>query len=165
MYLVRNDLINESNQSCKQIYDQKLPLVKSCVGIDKKLDRPFIHNHHIYMHDYIFFWMLRAQIIRICNVGMKIWGSILSSGTFSQWLSRKKMPPKKRNFRITTSNHQRYTQFASRYMFQFTSRYMFLRMTNTMMLIKNSLRIKKDVKIPDVRQLWPKKNRCLYEVN
>ena len=51
-------------------------------------------------------------------------------------------------FCISTSNYHRYTQLISRYMF--------LRMTNTVILVKNSLYIKKDFKIHDGRQLWPK---------
>ena len=53
---------------------------------------------------------------------------------------------KKGNFLISASNYQRYTKF--------TSRYMFWWMTNTMKLVKISLRITKDVKIQDGRQLW-----------
>ena len=41
---------------------------------------------------------------------------------------------------------------------------MFLRMTNTVILVKNSLYIKKDFKIHDGRQFWPK-NRYQYEIN
>ena len=37
---------------------------------------------------------------------------------------------------------------------KFTSRYMFWWMTNTMKLVKISLRTTKDVKIQDGRQLW-----------
>ena len=100
------------------------------------IGRPVIHTHHIYMNEHIFFWMLRAQIIRICNVEMKIWGFTPSSGAFSKWLSRRKCRKNKnRNFCISTSNYHRYTQFISRYMF--------LRMTNTVILVKNSLYIKK----------------------
>ena len=39
---------------------------------------------------------------------------------------------------------------------KFTSRYMFLWMRNAMQLVKISLRITKDVKIQDGRQLWLK---------
>ena len=49
--------------------------------------------------------------------------------------------------------YQKYTEFASRYMF--------LWMTNAMQLVKISLRITKDVKIKDGRQLWLK-NRFRY---
>ena len=60
--------------------------------------------------------MLRAQIIRICKVEMKIWGFTPSSGAFSKWLSRRKSrKPKKWNFCISTSNYHRYTQSISRY--------------------------------------------------
>ena len=48
-----------------------------------------------------------------------------------------------RNFCISTSNYHRYTQFISRYMF--------LRMTNTVILVKNSLYIKKGLQNP----WWP----------
>ena len=109
--------------------------------------RPVIHTHHIYMNEHIFFWMLRAQKIRICNVEMKIWGFAPYSGAFSKWLSwRKFQKNKNRNFCISTSNYHRYTQFISRYMF--------LRMTNTVILVKKSLRTKKDQN--DGRQFWPK---------
>ena len=53
---------------------------------------------------------------------------------------------KKWNFLISASNYQIYTKF--------TSGYMFWWMTNTMKLVKISLRINKDVKIQDGRQLW-----------
>ena len=53
---------------------------------------------------------------------------------------------KKWNFFISASNYQRYTKL--------TSRYMFCWMKNTMELVKISLRITKDVKIQDGRQLW-----------
>ena len=93
------------------------------------IGRPVIHNHHIYMNEHILFWMLRAQMIRICNVEMKIWGFTPSSGAFSKWLSRRKCrKTKNRNFCIATSNYHTYTQFISRYMF--------LRMTNTVILVK-----------------------------
>ena len=146
-----------------QICDEKLPLVK--IRENKlfrhrpdAIDRPVIHTHHIYMNEHVFFWILRAQIIRICNVVMKIWGFTPSSGAFSKWLSRRKCRKNKNwNFFISTSNYYRYTQFISRYMF--------LRMTNTVILVENSLYIKKDFKIhDDGRQLWPK-NRYQYEIN
>ena len=61
----------------------------------------------------------------------------------------KNMPQNKnRNFCISTSNYHRYTQFISRYMF--------LRMTNTVIIVKTSLHIKKDFKIHDGRQFWQK---------
>ena len=121
------------------------------------LGRPVIQTHHIYMNEHIFFWMLRAQIIRICNVEMKIWGFTPSSGAFSKWLSRRKCRKTKNgNFCFSTSNYHRYTQFISRYMF--------LRMTNTMILhvVENSLYIKKDFKIHDGRQLWQKKSLSVW---
>ena len=60
-------------------------------GIGQKLlERPVIHTHHIYMNEHIFFWMLRAKIIGICNVEMKIWGFTPSSGAFSKCLSQRK---------------------------------------------------------------------------
>ena len=49
---------------------------------------------------------------------------------------------------VSTSNYQRYTNF--------TSGYKFLWMKNAMQLVKISLRIVKDVKIQDGRQLWLK---------
>ena len=59
---------------------------------------------------------------------MKIWGFTPSSGAFSKCLSRRKCrKTKNRNFRYT----------------QFISRYMFLRMTKTVILVKNSLYIYK----------------------
>ena len=102
----------------------------------KAIGRPVIHTHHIYMNEYIFFWMLKTQIIRICNVEMKIWGFTPSSGAFSKWLSRRKCRKTKiRNFCISTSNYHRYTEFIPTYMF--------LRMTNTVILVKNSLHTKR----------------------
>ena len=76
-------------------YMAKLPLVKIRENNlfkhrPEAIGRPVIHTHHIYMNENMFFWMLRAQIIRICNVEMKIWGFTPSSGAFSKWLSRKK---------------------------------------------------------------------------
>ena len=60
-------------------------------------------------------------------------------GAISKWLSQRKCRKNKyRNFCISTFNYQRYTQFISRYMF--------LGMTNTMILLKKSLYIKKDFK-------------------
>ena len=50
--------------------------------------------------------------------------------------------------KISASYYQRYTKF--------TSMYMFWWMTNTMKIVKISLRITKDVKIQDGRQLWLK---------
>ena len=93
--------------------------------------------------------MLRAQIIRICNVKITNWGFAPSSGALSKWLSRRKCRKNKnRNLCISTSNYHRYTQF--------TSRCMFLMMKNTVILVKSSLHIKKDFKIHDGRQFWPK---------
>ena len=101
-------------------------------GIGQKLGRPVIHTHHIYMYEHIFFGKLKAQIIRLCNVEMKIWGCTPSSGAFSNWLSRRKCrKTKNKNFRISNSSYHRYTQF--------TSRYMFLGMTNTVILVKKIL--------------------------
>ena len=54
---------------------------------------------------------------------------------------------------ISAFKYQKYTKFASRYMF--------LWMTNAMQLVKISLRITKDVKIQDGCQLWLK-NRFRY---
>ena len=72
----------------KQIYGEKLPLVK--IRENKQfrhrpetIGMPVIHTHHIYMNEHIFTWMLRAQMIRICNVEMKISGFTPSSGAFS----------------------------------------------------------------------------------
>ena len=144
----------------KQIYGEKLPLVniqenKLFRHRPEAIGRPVIHTHHIYMNEHIFFWMLRDQIIRICNVEMKICVFTPSSGAFSQWLSRRKWRKNKsRNFGISTSNYHRYTQLISRYMF--------LKMTNTVILVKNSLHIKKDFKIHDGRQFWPKKSLSVW---
>ena len=60
---------------------------------------------------------------------------------------------KKWNFFISASKYQKYTKL--------TSRYMFLLMTNAMQLVNFSLRITKDVKIQNGRQLWLK-NRFRY---
>ena len=129
----------------KQIYGEKLPLVKIRENKlfrhrSEAIGRPVIHTHHIYMNEHIFFWMLRAQIIRICNVEMKIWGFTPSSGAFSKWLSRRK------------------SRYNDRY------RYMFLRMKYTVIPVKNSLHIKKDFKIHDGRQFRPT-NRYQYGIN
>ena len=138
----------------KQIYAEKVLLVKIRENKlfrhrPEAIGRPVIHTHHISMNEHIFFWMLRAQIIKICNVEMKIWGFTPSSGTFSKWLSRRKCRKNKnRNVCISTFNYRRYTQLISRYMF--------LMITNTVILVKNSLHIKKDFKIHDGRQFWPK---------
>ena len=70
------------------------------------------------------------------------------SGAFSKWLSRRKCRFFFRNFCISTTYYHRYTQFISGYMF--------LRMTNTVILVKNSLHIQKEFKIHDGRQFWPK---------
>ena len=87
----------------------------SCIG--QKLGRPVIHTYHIYMNEPMFFWMLKAQIIRICNFEIKFWGCTPSVGAFSKWLSRRKCPKNRnRNFPISASNYHRYTQFTSRYM-------------------------------------------------
>ena len=147
---------------CKQIYGEELPLVKiQEIKLfrhrPEAIDRPVIHTHHIYMNEHIFFWMLRAQIIWICNVEMKIWGFTPSSGAFSKWLSwRKCRKTQNESFCVSTSNYHRCTQFISRYML--------LRMENTVILVKNSLHIKKDFKIHDSRQFWPQ-NRYQYEIN
>ena len=75
----------------------------------------------------------------------------------SEWLSRRKCQKNKnRNFLISTSNHYRYTQF--------TSRYMFLMMTNTVLLVKNSLHIEKDFKSHDGRQFWPTKSLSVWNI-
>ena len=119
------------------------------------IGRPVIHTHHIYMNEHIFFWKLRAQIIRICNVEMKIWGFTPSPGAFSKWLSRRKCwKAKNKNLCVSTSNYHRYTQFISRYLF--------LRVTNTVILVKNSFHIKNDFKIHDGRQFWPKKSLSVW---
>ena len=107
------------------------------------IGRPVIHTHHIYMNEHIFFWMLRVQMIRICNVEMKIWGFTPSSGAFSNGLSRRKCRKNLRNFCISTFNHHRYTQFISWYMF--------LRMTNTEILVKQFFTYQKGLQNP----WWP----------
>ena len=76
----------------------------------------------------IYFQMLRAHIIWICNVGIKILVCTPSPGVFSKCLPPKKYwEAKDWNFHISTSNYQRFTKF--------TSRYIFFRMTNTMKLV------------------------------
>ena len=147
----------------KQIYGEKLPLVKIRESKlfrhrPEAISRPVIHTHHIYMNEHIFFGMLRAQLIRICNVEMKIWGFTPSSGAFSKWLSRRKCRKNKnRSFCISTSNYHRFTQFIARYMF--------LRMTNTVILVKNSLYIKKDFTIHECRQFYCQFHCYQYEIN
>ena len=135
----------------KQIYGEKLPLVtirenKLFRHRPEAIDRPVIHTHHIYMNEHTFFWMLRAQI-RIRYLIWRIFKMVVP----------KKMPKKlKIEISVSTSNYHRYTQFISRYMY--------LKMTNTVILVKNSLHIKKDFKIHDGRQFW-QKNRYYYEIN
>ena len=92
----------------KQIYGEKLPLVKIRENKlfrhrTEPIGRPVIHTHHNYMNEHIFFWMLRVQIIRICNVEMKICGFTPSSGAFSKWLSRRKC--RKNKIEISVSQH------------------------------------------------------------
>ena len=87
---------------------------------------------------------------------MKIRGFTPSSGAFSKWF-----PDQNADFfiEISVSQHLIITDIH-----KFISGYMFLRMTNTVILVKNSLHIKKDFKIHDGRQFWPK-NRYQYEIN
>ena len=119
------------------------------------IGKPVIHTHHIYMNEHIFFWMLGAQIIRICNVEMKIWGFTPSSGAFSKWLFRRKWrKTKNRNFCISTSNYHRYTQFISRYVSEDDKHG---DTSWTFFIYK-----KKDIKIHDGRQLWPKKSLSVW---
>ena len=123
------------------IYGEKLPLVKirenKLFGHrPESIGRPVIHTHHIYMNEHISFWMLGAQMIRICNVEMKIWGFTPSSGAFSKWLSWRKC--RKPKIEISVSQHLIITDIHI-----FITRYMFLRMTNAVILVKNSLHIKK----------------------
>ena len=52
---------------------KKLPLVKIRENKlfrhrPEAIGRPVIYTHCIYMNEHIIFWMLRAQITRICNV-------------------------------------------------------------------------------------------------
>ena len=85
----------------KQIADEKLPLVKileNKLFRPEAIGRPVIHTHHIHMNEHTFFWMLRAQIMRICNIEMKIWGFTPSSDPFSKWLSRRKCQKKTQKF-------------------------------------------------------------------
>ena len=130
----------------------------SFLGIGQKLDRPLIHTHRIYMNEHIFVWTLRAPIIRICNVEMKIWGCTTSSGVFSKWLSRKICrKTKNRNFHISKSNYQKYTQF--------TSRYMFLRMTNTTILVKKILHISQKTSKLKMAAKFDQTHHSRYEIN
>ena len=46
--------------------------------------------------------MLRAQVIRICNVDIKIWGFTPSSGAFSKWLSPRKC---RKKIEVSVSQH------------------------------------------------------------
>ena len=109
LHSIQVDMWN--NLRYKQIYGEKLTFVKIRENKPfrhrpEAIGRPVIHTHHIYMNEHIFFWMLRAQIIRICNVDMKIWGFTPSSGAFSIWLfPRKCWKTKNRNFCISTSNY------------------------------------------------------------
>ena len=87
-----------------------------------------------------------------------IYGTVIET----YWNLWRKVAPRKNpekrakewNFRISASNHKRYTKF--------TSTYMFWWMTYTMKLVKISLRITKDFKIQDGRQLWRPSCRSRY---
>ena len=65
----------------------------------------------------------------------------------------RKNKPKSEIFIVSASKYQKYTKL--------TFRYMFLWMTNAMQLVKISLRVTKDLKIQDGRQL-SLKNRFRY---
>ena len=76
-YSIQFKLICGTFLRYKQIYGEKLPLVKirenKLFGHrPEAIGRPVADTHHIYKNEHIPFWMLRAQIIRICNVEMKI---------------------------------------------------------------------------------------------
>ena len=95
--------------------------------------------------------------LTICIYTKLIYGTV-----FEIWsnLCRKVAPrenPEKQakrwNFLVSASKYQKYTKL--------TSRYMLLWITNAMQLVKISLRITKDAKIQDGRQLWLK-NRFRY---
>ena len=92
----------------KQIYGEKLLLVqirenKLFRHRPEAIGRPVIDTHHIHMNEHIFFWMLRAQMIKICNVEMKIWSFTSSAGAFLKWLSRRKW--RKPKIKISVSQH------------------------------------------------------------
>ena len=76
----------------------------SYLGIEQKLDRPLIHTHHIYMYEHIFLWMCRAQMIRICDIEIKIWGCTPFSGAFSKWLPWKQNAEKPK-IEMSVSQH------------------------------------------------------------
>ena len=95
--------------------------------------------------------------LTICIYAKLIYGTVVEiwSNSCRQVAPREnpEKQAKKWNFLISASKYQKYTKF--------TSRYMFLWKTNAMQLVKISLRITKDVKIQDGRQLsW--KNRFRY---
>ena len=93
---------------------------------------------------------LKSYLVIICIQFKLIYGTVDEKlplgkirktsylGALSKWLPRKKY------WNFSISNYQRYTKF--------TSRCMFLMMTNTMILVTNSLCIKKYFKIQDGRQ-------------
>ena len=102
----------------------------------------------------------KIKFLTICVYTKLIYGTV-----FEIWsnLCRKVSPrenpekqAKKWNLLISASKYQKYTKF--------TFRYMFLWMTNAMQLVKISLRITKDVKIQDGRQLWLK-HRFRYQAS
>ena len=111
----------------------------------------FKHKHKIHQSE------PENYPLTICINTKLIYGTV-----FEIWsnLCRKVAPrenpqyqAKKWNFLISASKYQKYTKF--------TSRYMFLWMKNAMQIVKISLRITKDVKIQDDRQLCLK-NRFRY---
>ena len=114
----------------------------------------YTHEHKIHQSE------PENYLLTICIDTKSIYGTV-----FEIWsnLCRKVAPrenpekqAKKWNFLMSASKYQKYTKF--------TSRYMFLWMTNAMQLVKISLRITKDVKIQDGRQLWLK-NRFRYQAS
>ena len=87
--------------------------------------------------------MLRAQIIRICNVEMKFEDSLPLLVHFQNGCLEENT--KKTKIEISVSQHIIITDIHN------LSLDMLLRMKNTVLLVKNPLHIKKDFKIHDGR--------------
>ena len=135
----------------------QLPLILCMVSKDSDFG---VGGNEKFLQKRIFYsWTQISPIWTRKLSSIWIYTKLIYGTVFQIWsnLCRKVAPrenPKKQtkkwNFLISASKYQKYTKF--------TSRYMFLWMTNAMQLVKISLRITKDVKIQDGRQLWLKKS-------
>ena len=131
-----------------------LPLILSMISENSDFGAggyvKFFYRSEFYTHEHTIHHNEPENPLTICIQIKSIYGTV-----FEVWSNlcrkvapreNKKKQAKRWNFLISTSNYQIYTKF--------TSRYMFMWMTNTMQLVKISLRITKDAKIRDGRQLW-----------